>query len=324
VKSVLVTGAAGYVGSHCCRAFAQAGWRVTAFDDLSLGWRDFVKWGPLIEGDVRDRAAVAAAIEAARPDVVVHLAGLSSVAESFAEASLYEAVNLEGTRVLAGAMRAAGLDRLVFSSSAAVYGAPGAEPVGESDPAVPLSPYGASKLAAERAAAGAGLAVMALRYFNAAGADDRAGIGERRRHETHLIPLMAQARLRGEPWVLFGDDFPTPDGTAVRDYVHVADLARAHLAAARHLLRGGAPAAVNLGAGRGVSVLEVAAAFERVTGARPPHSTRPRRQGDPPALVAATALARSLLGWRPVRSDIDDIVASAWRWHQAEAVRRPA
>jgi UDP-arabinose 4-epimerase len=320
MKTILMIGGAGYVGSHCCKAFAGAGWRVVTFDNLSTGWRDLVKWGPLIEGDVLDRAALESAMRETAPDVVGHFAALSSVAESVADPAAYYRCNVVGTLHVLEAMRAAGRNKLVFSSSAAVYGAPTAAVLTEDHPLAPMNPYGASKLMAERMIrdhdVAYGLSSVSLRYFNAAGADAEGETGERHEPETHLIPLAARGLLRDDyAFTVHGSDFPTRDGTALRDYVHVSDLARAHLAAAAYLLVGGPTAAINLGSGVGATVLEVAGAIERAAGRRLPRQPGPRRAGDPPALVASNALARELLDWVPTQSGIDEIVATAWRWH---------
>jgi len=320
MKTILMTGGAGYVGSHCCKAFAMAGWRVVTFDNLSTGWRDLVKWGPLIEGDILDRAALEAALRDTEADVVGHFAALSSVADSVADPAAYYRCNVQGSLNVLDAMRATGRSKLVFSSTASVYGESADEVLTEAHPLAPINPYGASKLMAERMMrdhdAAYGLSSVSLRYFNAAGADPDGETGERHEPETHLIPLAARGLLQDDyVFTVHGSDFETRDGAAVRDYVHVSDLARAHLAAADYLLAGGATAAVNLGSGRGATVLEVADAIERAAGRPLRRKLGPRRPGDPPRLVASIALARDLLGWTPTQSSIDEIVATAWRWH---------
>ena len=329
-QTVLVTGGAGYIGSHCCKLLASAGYRPVVYDDLSTGHRDFVKWGPLVEGDIRDRGKLADVLAAHRPALVMHFAALALVGDSVVQPERYWDVNVGGVFALLEAMRATGCDKLVFSSSCAVYGEPEAMPIDEQTTKVPVNPYGASKLTAEwmmesfdRAH---GLKSVRLRYFNACGADPEGEIGEDHSPETHLIPLILDVALgRSESISIFGTDYPTPDGTAVRDYIHVLDLAAAHLAAAEHLLAGGKTTAVNLGTGAGASVAEVIGAVERVTGCKIAKVSGPRRAGDPPRLVANPVLAESLLGWRVQRSALETAIADAWAWHQARFVAaRPA
>ncbi len=317
---VLVTGGAGYVGSHCCKALAEAGFEPAVFDNLSMGHESAVRWGPLIEGDMRDAEALRRAMAEVKPEAVLHFAALSLVGESTAHPERYYAVNVAGTLNLLEAMRTASVERIVFSSSCAVYGEPERVPITEDLPLNPVSPYGVTKLACEwmmddfgRAH---GLRSMRLRYFNAAGADRDAAIGEWHDPETHLIPLVLDAALGRRPSIqVFGTDYPTPDGTAIRDYIHVEDLAAAHVAALRHLIDGGATAAVNLGTGQGASVREVIAAVEAATGLSVPVKEAPRRAGDPPRLVADPSLAQTLLNWRAA-ADLSNIVADAWRWHR--------
>lgn len=319
-RTVLVIGGAGYVGSHCCRAFAKAGWRVVVFDNLSRGWRDFVRWGPLIEGDLMDRAAIAAAIGEVKPDLVAHFAALAYVGESVTDPAVYYATNVTGTLNLLDAMRAAGVDKILFSSTCATYGVPTQIPIDETHAQHPINPYGRSKLMVEQIladySAAYGIAHVALRYFNAAGADPSGEIGERHEPETHVIPLAIEAAMRGDDsFRIFGDDFDTRDGTAVRDYIHVSDLAGAHLKALDYLEAGGASDVFNLGTGVGTTVSEIAAAVERCGGRPLKRLVTGRREGDPPALVAAADKARQVLGWTPTHSDIDNIIRTAWRWH---------
>lgn len=328
MANILIIGGAGYIGSHCCKAFAAAGWNVATFDNLSRGWRDFVKWGPLIEGDILDRAALDAAMRQVKPDVVAHFAALTSVGESVADPALYYRNNVVGTMNVLDAMRAAGVGSLVFSSTAATYGVPQADLLTEDHPQVPINPYGSTKLAAERMMAdygeAFGLRSVALRYFNAAGADPDGETGERHEPETHLIPLAAKGLLRDDyAFTIFGDDFDTRDGTAIRDYVHVSDLARAHVAAAQYLMDGGPTQAINLGTSRGTTVGEVAAAIEAVSGRRLPRTIGPRRAGDPARLVASNSKALELLHWTPIQSGIEEIVRTAWRWHAEVDVDMP-
>jgi UDP-arabinose 4-epimerase len=321
-KTVLVTGGAGYIGSHCCKVLASAGYHPVVYDDLSTGHRDLVKWGPLVEGDIRDRSKLADCLATHRPALVMHFAALALVGESVTQPERYWDVNVGGVFALLETMRATGCDKLVFSSSCAVYGEPDAMPIDEQATKSPVNPYGASKLTAEwmmesfdRAH---GLKSVRLRYFNACGADPDGEIGEDHSPETHLIPLVLEvAHGQRESISIFGTDYPTPDGTAVRDYIHVLDLAAAHLAAAEHLLGGGKTAAVNLGTGEGVSVADVIGTVERVTGRKVAAVSGPRRAGDPPRLVANPALAESLLGWKARRSGLETAIADAWAWHQS-------
>lgn len=319
-RTVLVTGGAGYVGSHCCKAFAQAGWRVVTFDNLSRGWREFVRWGPLIEGDILDEAALRAAMDEVKPDAVAHFAALAYVGESVEQPELYYRTNTFGALNLIEAMRNAGVGKLLFSSTCATYGVPHTTPIAEDHPQSPINPYGWSKLFVERmladVSAAHGLAYVALRYFNAAGADAEGQIGERHEPETHVIPLAIRGALANDyTFSIFGDDFDTRDGTAVRDYIHVSDLADAHCRALDHLHDGGASEIFNLGTGTGTTVAEIAAAVERVAGRPLPRRVIGRRPGDPPALIASAAKAEQILGWRPRHSSIDNIIATAWRWH---------
>jgi len=323
LTTIFVTGGAGYIGSHCCKAFKQAGWDVVVYDNLKHGWADMVRWGPLIEGDILDRPRLEDALAAVKPDAVAHFAALISVAESVADPALHYGNNTVGAFNLLEAMRSVGCGRIIFSSTAATYGVPRMTPIPEDHPQEPINPYGWSKLFVERMladyACAYGVSYAALRYFNAAGADPDGEIGERHEPETHVIPLAARGLLRDDyQFTIFGDDFPTRDGTCVRDYVHVADLASAHRAALDHLFAGGESGAFNLGTGDGFTVKEVADALERVSGRPLRRAVGPRRSGDPPALVAACGKAQRVLGWTPVRSSIDEIVASAFRWHQKD------
>jgi UDP-arabinose 4-epimerase len=318
---IFVTGGAGYVGSHCCKRFAAEGWEVVVYDNLSRGWRDMVRWGPLVEGDILDGAALRAALRAARPDLVAHFAAFAYVGESVERPGMYYRNNLVGSLTLLDAMRAEGVDRLLFSSTCATYGTPKAPLIDESHPQAPINPYGWSKLLVERAladhAAAHGLRYAALRYFNAAGADPDGEIGERHDPEPHVIPLAIRGALADDyVFTINGDDFETRDGSAVRDYVHVADLADAHARAARRLAEGAPSDAFNLGVGVGVTVRELVDAVERATGRTIPRRVGPRRPGDPAALVADAGKARRALGWTPVRSGIDEIVETASRWHR--------
>lgn len=320
--TVFVTGGAGYIGAHCCKAFAKAGWSVVTYDNLSRGWRDFVRWGPLIEGDILDEGRLAGAIRDVQPDIVAHFAALAYVAESVEKPDVYYRNNCTGSLTLLDAMRKAGVRRLLFSSTCATYGTPIKTPIAEDHPQNPINPYGWSKLFVERMildhAAAFGLSAVMLRYFNAAGAEQEGLIGERHEPETHAIPLAITSALTGAPFSVFGQDFETRDGTAIRDYVHVDDLADAHQRALTYLAQGGSTAAFNLGTGTGTSVLEIVEAVERSAGRPLNRVMAGRRTGDPPNLVAAATKAREVLGWRPAYSDIGTIVASAWRWHAQE------
>src|SRR5688572_3860160 len=320
MRRSLVTGGAGYVGSRCCKALAAAGFEPVVYDNFRTGIRRHVRWGPMIEGDLRDGAALRAAMRETRPEAVIHFAALALVGESEKEPARYWDVNVGGTLRLLEAMRDASVPHLVFSSTCAVYGEPEEVPIREAAPHRPVSPYGASKSTCERMMLdfdrAHGLRSMRLRYFNAAGADPDGEIGEWHEPETHLIPVTLDAVLGRRSYLeIFGSDYPTPDGTAVRDYLHVMDLADAHVAALERLLDGAPSDALNLGTGHGTSVTELIRAVEAVTGNTVPVRAAPRRAGDPPALVADPARAEAVLGWRAKR-DLDEMIATAWRWHQ--------
>jgi UDP-glucose-4-epimerase GalE len=318
-QAILVTGGAGYVGSHACKVLARAGYRPVVFDNLSRGRREAVRWGPLVEGDLADTAQLSAVLAEHRVSAVMHFAAYAYVGESVAEPALYYRNNLGGTLSLLEAMRDAGVGEIVFSSTCATYGTPEAVPIREDSPQRPVNPYGETKLAVERAlywyGQAYGVRSAALRYFNAAGADPEGEIGECHEPETHLVPLVLQAALGQRPRIdIYGTDYPTPDGTAIRDYVHVQDLAVAHLRALERLREDGGNIAVNLGTGHGRSVQEVIAAAEAATGRKVPAQAAPRRPGDPPALVADPSLAAAILGWRPQHSDLDTIIRTALAW----------
>ena len=317
---VLVVGGAGYIGSHCCKRLSAAGFEPVVYDNLSTGHREFVKWGPFVEGDIRDGGLLGRVLREHAPVAVMHFAALALVGESVSEPSKYWNVNVGGVLSLLDAMRGAGVDKLVFSSTCAVYGEPATVPIDEQIPKNPVNPYGASKLAAERMiedfGPAYGLRSVRLRYFNACGADPGLEIGEDREIETHLIPLVLDAALERRPSIgVFGSDYPTPDGTAIRDYIHVVDLADAHVKALEYLLEGGETIAVNLGTGQGASVSEIIAEAERTVGHPIVQEKRARRAGDPAVLVAAPALAGEVLRWRAQRSDLPTIMADAWAWH---------
>ncbi|HUC61856.1 MAG TPA: UDP-glucose 4-epimerase GalE [Alphaproteobacteria bacterium] len=320
-KTILVTGGAGYVGSHACKRLAADGYVPVTLDNFSTGHRWAVRWGPLVEADIGDRAAVGAAIERHRPVAVMHFSALALVEESMREPALYYRNNVAATLSLLEAMRAAGLDKFVFSSSCAVYGVPERVPIAEDVPKAPINPYGTTKLMVECMLAdfsrAYGLKALALRYFNAAGADPEDGIGEDHNPESHLIPRVLDAALgRAEGATVFGDDYPTPDGTCVRDYVHVRDLADAHVRGLEYLLAGGASAFLNLGTGHGYSVREVIEATRKVTGREFPVRHAPRRPGDPASLVADARAAQRTLAWEPRHSALETLIGDAWNWHR--------
>jgi UDP-glucose-4-epimerase GalE len=321
VSAVLVTGGAGYIGSHAAKALRRAGYDVVIYDDLSAGHRAAALGAPLVEGDIHDGARVATALREHRVEAVMHFAAWLSVSDSVADPRGYYWNNVGGTLALLDAMTSAGVSRLVFSSSAAVFGDPVETPIGESHPTRPVNAYGETKLAIERAlphyGRAYGLRSISLRYFNAAGADPEGQLGEDHEPETHLIPRAIDAALGGEPLEIFGADYATPDGTCLRDYVHVTDLAAAHVLALGALEREAPTGVYNLGAGRPVSVREVVAAVERVTGRTVPSRLAPRRAGDPAVLFASSAAIARDLGWRPEHGDLDTMVRTAWRWREA-------
>ena len=321
--TVLVTGGAGYIGAHACKALARAGYRPVVFDNLSRGHRRAVRWGPLVEGDIADSAGLCAAIEQYQVAAVMHFAAYAAVGESVADPALYYRNNLGGSLALFEAMRRTGVEPIVFSSTCATYGIPKSVPIRETAAQLPVSPYGETKLAIERAlhwyGRAYGLRSAALRYFNAAGADPEGEIGEAHEPETHLVPLVVLAALGRRPEIeIFGTDYPTPDGTAIRDYIHVTDLATAHVRALGHLLAGAGSIALNLGTGHGHSVREVIAAAEAVAGKPVRRRETSRRPGDPPRLGADPARAARVLHWRAEMSDLETIIGSAFAWHASE------
>ena len=319
---VLVTGGAGYVGSHCCLALAEAGFRPVVYDNLTNGRAEAVQWGPLEEGDIRDGARLDEVFARHKPVAVLHFAALIEVGESVVAPGKFYANNVSGALTLIEAARRAGVGKMVFSSTCATYGEPVYLPMDEAHSQAPLNPYGRTKLMIEQALADydvfAGFRSVSLRYFNAAGADEAGRIGEAHEPETHAIPLALQTILGlRSGFKLFGDDYDTRDGTAVRDYVHVSDLADAHVRALRYLLDGGETTVFNLGTGDGTTVRELIAAIQRVTNRPFPIEVASRRAGDAPCLVADSRRAQAVLGWSPRRS-LDDIVRTAWRWHAAQ------
>ncbi|HEV2669759.1 MAG TPA: UDP-glucose 4-epimerase GalE [Gemmatimonadales bacterium] len=320
-QRVLVTGGAGYIGSIIVDQLLEREYRVFVLDDLSAGHREAVARGAsFVQGNVGNRELVEALLTRERIESVVHLAAFALVAESVAQPQKYVANNVTAAQVLLEAVARARIRRFVFSSSCAVYGHPAKIPITEDTPQAPVNPYGETKRDFERLLAEFGpkhgIGVVSLRYFNASGATGR--LGEDHDPETHLIPNVLAVALGKQPAVnVYGTDYPTPDGTAVRDYVHVVDIADAHLRALAVPLDGPAPVAVNLGTGGGRSVREVVDAAGRVTGKKLHTSEQPRRPGDPPELVAAVDRAAAVLGWRATRSSLEEILESAWRWHRA-------
>lgn len=321
--AILITGGAGYIGSHTAKAVRAAGMIPVVYDDLSNGHAEAVQWGPFIPGDIRDRSALCAAMRNHQVIGVINFAGLIEVGGSVVDPARFWDHNVAGMSAVLDAMRSTGVHRLVFSSTAAVYGLPSSSrALRETDATTPINPYGDTKLACERMIAAFcdayGLSAVALRYFNAAGADRDGDIGEAHAPESHLIPLAVEAALGWRPpLTVFGEDFDTADGTCVRDYIHVEDLAAAHVAALGLAMKPGAFEAMNLGTGQGHSVREVLAAVERATGRAVPHAVGPRRKGDPDRLVADASVARARLDWQPERSTLDRIVASAVAWRRA-------
>jgi UDP-arabinose 4-epimerase len=313
---VLVTGGAGYIGSHTCKLLAQAGIQPIVYDNLLGGHRDAVRWGPLVEGDIQDTELLVQTLKDFRPDTVIHFAAFAYVGESVDNPAKYYRNNVVGSLSLLDACRRSGTRNVIFSSTCATYGAPAQMPITEATPQRPINPYGCSKLMVEQLlrdySPAYDLRFVALRYFNAAGADLDGELAERHDPETHLIPraLMAAAGELKQLSV-FGNDYDTPDGTCLRDYVHVTDLARAHVQAVDYLRRAGANIAVNLGSGRPTSILEVLDAVQRITGKSVPVVFEPRRPGDPSTLFADASLAADKLGFSAPLSDIDTIVRTA-------------
>ncbi|MBI2828528.1 MAG: UDP-glucose 4-epimerase GalE [Acidobacteria bacterium] len=316
---ILVTGGAGYIGSQSAKALRVAGYRVVIFDNLSAGHREAALGAPLIEGDVRDVDAVRCAIRESRASAVMHFAARLVVAESMHDPAGYYETNVRGALATLEAMAVERCHLFIFSSTCAVYGEPTEVPLRETHPTAPISPYGQTKLAVEQALPhferAYGIRSIRLRYVNAAGADPEGDLGEDHTPEVHAIPRAFDAASGGPPFEIFGEDYPTRDGTCLRDYVHVADLADAHLRALHRLEQGGASATYNVGTERPSSVREVLSAVERVTGRAVPHRSAPRRPGDPAMLHASTARIREALRWVPQRAELETIVSDAWRWH---------
>ena len=326
--AILVTGGAGYIGSHACRALEAAGYQPVVYDNLSTGHKSFVS-GPLVVGDLLNKAVLARTFAQHDIKAVMHFAAASLVGESITDPQTYYVNNVGGTLSLLGAMREAGCARLVFSSTGAVYGHADSKALPESYPCAPINTYGATKWMIERMLAdyrsAYGFGAFCLRYFNASGADAGGGIGELRDNETHLIPR-AMMTLQGHltDFAVFGDDYDTPDGTAIRDYIHVTDLAAAHVAALELLMLGHQGGAFNLGTGQGYSVREILKAIAAEAGREVPHMIKPRRVGDPTYLIADPSAARDVLKFTPQHSDLATIIRTAWAWHQKAHPRKAA
>lgn len=319
--AVLVVGGAGYIGSHCVMELAQRGYDVVTFDNLSTGHRDAVREGRFEHGDMADNARLREVFRRYEFAAVMHFAAFAYVGESVTDPHKYYQNNVANTLNLLSAMREAQVDKFIFSSTCATYGEPAEVPIPETHPQNPINPYGRSKLMVERILSdfepAYGLKSVVFRYFNAAGADPSGEIGERHDPETHLIPLVFAAAKGGPRLKLFGTDYPTPDGTCVRDYIHVTDLATAHILGLERLLAGGAGGAYNLGNGNGYSCRQVVESVERVTGLSVPFDAAPRRPGDPAVLVGTARKAIEELGWKPRFADLDTIVDTAWRFHRS-------
>jgi UDP-glucose 4-epimerase len=319
MKRILVTGGAGYIGSHTTLELLDAGYDVVVLDNLSRGHRRAVDPARLREADLCDTERVQAILQEEPVDAVIHFAAFIAVGESMKAPEIYFRNNVAGSISLLTAMQAAGVRNIVFSSTAAVYGMPTQVPIPESEPYAPINVYGETKVMIEKTldwfGVTHGFRSVCLRYFNASGADPQSRTGEDHEPETHLIPLIFDAARTGKPVTLFGQDYATPDGTCIRDYIHVSDLARAHIRAVEWLLNGGESRKFNVGTGQGYSVSEVLQAVERVTGKPVPSVFGPRREGDPPLLVADSSRLRNELGWEPRDSSIDRIVETAWAWY---------
>ncbi len=317
-KRILVTGGAGYIGSNTVLQLLDVGYDVVVADNLSRGRRDAVDPVRLREVDLLDTDGLVRVMNEKPVDAVIHFAAYIAVGESMKKPEIYFHNNTAGSLSLMTAMVTAGVRNIVFSSTAAVYGMPVNVPIPESEPYAPVNAYGESKVMVEKMLDWFdqihGLRSVCLRYFNASGADPLGRAGESHDPETHLIPLIFRAVQTGNPVTLFGNDYPTPDGTCIRDYIHVSDLARAHIAAVESLVNGGASKKYNVGTGHGYSVQEVLQAVEEVTGKPVPYEFGPRREGDPPMLVADSTRLQQELGWRPVDSDLKRIVETAWQW----------
>jgi UDP-glucose-4-epimerase GalE len=321
LPTILVTGGAGYIGSHTRYFLEKQGYSVLVVDNLGRGYREAVPPAILHTLDLRETDKLAELLSKHRVDAVIHFAAYISVGESTKDPLLYFENNVGGSLSLLDAMMRSGVKRLVFSSTAAAYGTPARVPIVEDEAYAPINPYGESKVIVERMLEWLDqyqeFRSIRLRYFNACGAEPEAGLGERHDPETHLIPLILRAAQTGSPVTLFGDDYPTEDGTCIRDYIHVSDLAEAHIFAVEHLLKGGSSNVFNVGTGSGHSVKEVVSSVERVTGKKVPFTMGPRREGDPASLVADSTHLQKTLGWKPNRADLDRIVSDAWKFAQS-------
>jgi UDP-glucose 4-epimerase len=320
MTKILVTGGAGYIGSHTCLALAEKGYTPIVYDNLLNGHREFVQWGPFEQGDVRDKERLDQVIDSYEPAAIIHFAGLIEVAESITNPMVFFENNVSGSVNLFAAALKARIDKVVFSSTCATYGIPQETPMREGHPQFPISPYGTSKLLVEQILRDLGtyqgLRSVILRYFNAAGADLKGRIGEWHNPESHVIPIAIDvARGKRSLFKINGSDYPTPDGTCIRDFVHVADLASAHARSIDYLMAGGTSVALNLGTGRGTSIKQLVGAIEIVSNTRIPIELAARREGDPPELVADNAKAKTTLRWQPAY-ELEDIVKSAWNWHR--------
>ena len=319
-ENILVTGGAGYIGSHTCKALKAKGYNPVTYDNLSSGHPWAVKWGPLEHGDILDRGRLSQVIASYKPSAIIHFAALISVGESVENPEKYYRNNVMGSLTLLQTMREQGVDRIIFSSTAAVYGLPEVVPIPETALEQPINPYGETKLFVERIMRDFGRAYglnwTALRYFNASGADPEGETGEAHDPETHLIPIILEAiQGKRDRLTVYGTDYDTPDGTCIRDYIHVTDLAHAHVAALERLRHGGESCSYNLGNGSGFSVREVINAAQKVTGKIAPVNYGERREGDPSVLIADARRAMQELSWRPQISSLDEIIKTAWLWH---------
>lgn len=316
---VIVTGGAGYIGSHTCKELARQGHNPIVYDNLSTGHKSLVQWGEFEYGDILDLSRLQSVFHKHKPDGVIHFAAKSIVSESVSNPGYYFRNNVTGTLNLLETIYNSKVKYIVVSGTCAVYGQPEQMPIHEDMPKLPVTTYGVSKLVMESMLksfeAAYGLSWVSLRYFNAAGCDLDGETGEWHEPETHLIPLILKTITSNTPLTIFGDDYPTEDGTCVRDYIHVCDLARAHVLALNYLAKGETSEAINLGTGSGFSVRQIIDSVERITGKSVPYRLGQRREGDPPCLISSNQKAASLLGWRPQYSNIDQIIASAWNWH---------
>jgi UDP-glucose-4-epimerase GalE len=327
-KVVLVTGGAGYIGSHVCKALARQGYVPVTYDNLCSGNREAVLWGPFEEGDIRDRDRLRDVIQKYKPEAIMHFAALIQVGESVKEPALYYHNNVYGSYCLLEEARAAGIKYMVFSSTAAVYGLPETSPIPEDAPHAPINPYGQTKLAMEKMiqdySRAYDLKYATLRYFNVAGADPENETGTAYKVDSHIIPMLMRVASGLQPQIkLFGEDYPTPDGTAVRDYIHVTDLAEAHILSLKHIMGGKDSITINVGTNKGYSVAEIIEAARKITGKNIPVEKCERRAGDPPTLVSDATRARKLINWTPRYSDLETIVETAWEWRQKQNASAP-